>query len=121
MKISREELSEIRKRELARKEFENEIGRDLKLKSEKMDVREQFLEDKNPWVLRAVIFFGTLACCYIAYFIVSIAMAFTGVAFLLGGMYIYFKLLLHLSIWTLAAVSAVTGRSYLDKIINRYM
>ena len=65
-KIIKNDLVELRKQELARKELEFQVGRDLRIESEKRDVIEKSLEDKNPFILGCINFFGTMFFGYLA-------------------------------------------------------
>lgn len=70
-KISREELIEIRKREMYKKELESEVGRDLKLKDQLNEAEDRHFEDKNRYVIAAINFFGTLTILWIPYMIAN--------------------------------------------------
>lgn len=70
-KISRKELAELRKREQARKEFESELDRDLKLRDRLDRVEESHFVNKNRFIIAAINFFGTLIILWIPYSIAN--------------------------------------------------
>ncbi len=70
-KVSRKELAELRKRENARKEFESELERDLKLRDQLDRAEERHFADKNRFIIAAINFFGTLTILWIPYSIAN--------------------------------------------------
>lgn len=105
-KVSLQELKEIRRREQARKELEFQIGRDLKLESERMDAEDRFFENKNRYVIAAINFFGTLIVGYILKFVLGFFIPFIGL----------FGSAISVMIWLAAAISVFRRRSLLDEI-----
>lgn len=82
----RKKLVEERKRELARKELEAELLRDVRLEEEKNEILELRLRHENRYVEMAIIFLGTLIPLYLFLFMVEyLFMVFFGQAFSLLG------------------------------------
>ena len=104
-KVSPKELKELRRKEQARKELEFQIGRDLKIESERMDNEDRFFEDKNRFVIALINFFGTLMAGYILKFIMGFFIPFAGI----------FSGVFNVLIWGAAIVSAFRRRSLLDE------
>ena len=61
-KISREELVEIRKREMARKEMESELARHVKSEEYLRDSNERKTKDANPFVVGLIKFVVAMIC-----------------------------------------------------------
>ena len=103
-KIKRSELVELRKKELERKEMEYQVGRDLKHKYDRIEAFEKILKNKNPWVIGAINFFGTLVICYFPYFAFSLFIDF-GMA----------GTILQIGFWVIAFISLIQKRSFLER------
>ncbi|GAB5408423.1 MAG: hypothetical protein BalsKO_07880 [Balneolaceae bacterium] len=74
-KLSTKELAEIRKKELARKELEFQLGRDLRIEDEKRKVNENALKDKSPFIVGCINFLGTMVLGYVAFILVKMSSA----------------------------------------------
>lgn len=109
--------------ELRQKEFENSLGRDLKLESSKQDFEDLKFKDNNKYVITAIYFFGTLLFGYIFLFMTryifnvmfGTAIGFAGIDMTL----IYIPI--HAGIFIMAVISAVKRRSVIDRILNRFI
>ena len=104
-KVDEEELKRIRKIQQARKELEFEIGRDLKHEFGRLETEDRMFADKNPYVIAAINFFGTLIIGYALYFVASVLFPLI----LFAGTYI------KIFIWGLSIASAFRRRSLLEK------
>lgn len=119
MKISREELSEIRKQEQARKELENDLERDLKSEEEKHYFRELLNRDYSKPVVMLINFSFTLLVTYIAYFAIIWNIRIFGFVFVTEPLFNFMKLFGQSMCWLAAVISVFRGRSVLDDLIKR--
>ena len=112
-KILKEDLVELRKKELSRKELEFQIGRDLKHEYVKKDAEEREMEGKSPLVIGIINFLGTVLILYFGYlifwlfskqFLFFIPSTITGPFFIL----------LHAIIFLAGVISVFKKRSVLD-------
>lgn len=128
-RLSQKELAEIRKKELAKKELEFQIGRDLRIEDEKRKVAEKALENKNPFILGAVNFFGTMFFGYLAFGIIKfcffrlrvlVSTLYPNTAFLKyldvdSVVYVdTFFSVFHVAIWGISLIAVVRKKSPLD-------
>lgn len=120
MKISREELSEIRKQEQARKELENDLERDLKSEEEKHYFRELLNRDYSKPVVMFLNFSVTLLISYLAYLAMMWMLRIFGLPFFAHGIYEFFRIFGEIMCWLAALVSVFRGRSVWDDILHRF-
>lgn len=120
MKISREELSEIRKQEQARKELENDLERDLKSEEEKHYFRELLNRDYSKPVVMFLNFSVTLLISYLAYLAMMWLLRIFGLPFFAHGIYEFFRIFGEIMCWLAALVSVFRGRSVWDDILHRF-
>lgn len=118
----RKKLVEERKRELARKELEAEIQRDVRLQEEKNELLELRLRHENKYAEMAIIFFGTMIPLYLFLFMVEyLFMAFFGQVFALFGIELgWIGIFLHLFVWTATIYSVLRKRSILEDIMDAF-
>lgn len=107
--------------ELDRKEFENDIGKDLKLMYEELDAKEKFYANHNKYTVAAFHFFGTLIVCYITFYGLKLLFnVFFGTALaMLGISFAWLTPLIHGAIWVASVYSVYRRRSVLDDLIDR--
>lgn len=106
-------------RELDRKEFENEIGRDLHSQYQRINVHEKMHEDKNPYFIGAMNFFFTLFFFGLLYFLVKLILNYFTLGFTIG----FFELMdpfIHLAILILSISSVIHKRSAVEFVIDRW-
>lgn len=105
--------------ELDRKEFENEINRDLSSQYQRINVHEKMHEDKNPYVIGAMNFFSTLFFFEIFYWLVkSLINSFTlGYT---GGFFGTMDPFIHLAVLILSISAVVQKRSAVEVVIERW-
>lgn len=105
--------------ELDRKEFENEIGRDLKSQYQRIEVHEKMHEDKNPYLIGAMNFFSTLFFFELLYFLLRRVIN----GFSLGFTTDFFTIMdpfIHLAILILCIMSVIQKRSAVEVVIDRW-
>ena len=105
--------------ELDRKEFENEIGRDLNDQYNKLHVQEQLLKGKNKYVIAAMNFFITMVILEGFYWILKANVNY----FSFGASLEIFALLdpfMHLLFLILSIISVVRKKSVVESIIDRW-
>lgn len=105
--------------ELDRKEFENEIGRDLSTQYRKIDVDEKLIEGKNPYVLGFLHFISTFIFFELLYWLVKTNINF----FTLGITLTVFEKLtpfIHLAVLILSINAVIMKKSVVDVIIDRW-
>lgn len=118
----RKKLAAQRKKELAERELEQGLYRDLRLeglKNEQNAVREQ---NENKFVTAATLFFGTLGPLYLLLFAAKFFFMkpLGGGLDMLGVNMTWIYPLLHGAIWIAAVVSVYRKRSVLDDIRDRF-
>ena len=106
-------------KELDQKEFENELDRDLSDQYQKIGTREKFLEDKNPYVIGAINFFGTLFFTVGFYLAVKLLFLRFAMEFLANVYAILDPLVYGISL-VLAIVAVIRKESPLDTLLNRF-
>lgn len=119
---TREQRANRRKREQEQREMEYELSRDLKLENDKREIEQFEHQHRNKYADKAILFFSTLAICYLVLFILNFlfnyffgaALAMLGVS--LAFIYPFF----HAAIWIMAILSVYRGRSVLDDITQRF-
>ncbi|RNC79984.1 MAG: hypothetical protein ED557_12700 [Balneola sp.] len=120
-KISQEELSNLRKKEQARREMEYELRRDLKLGGKQEDIREKSYSNHNRLGIAAINFFGTLFIQYIIYFIILFKIRyFFRFFFDIHVEYASYVWSLQIFFWIAAFWSVYLKRSILDTILQKY-
>ncbi|MEX0719203.1 MAG: hypothetical protein WD059_00960 [Balneolaceae bacterium] len=107
--------------ELDQKEFEKDLGKDLKLESERLDIQEKLYAGRNKYSIAAIHFFGTLFISYFMLIVLRMAYnMFFGTAFaMLGVSFAWMNPFIHGAIWVGAVVSVYQKRSVLDTILDR--
>lgn len=105
--------------ELDRKEFENEIGKDLHLQYQRLDNQEKLISGKNKYVLAAIHFFGTTFFILGFYFLLKIL----SIRFSMGYLAPFFGITDYM-VFSLAFVLGVIAvykkRSPLEDIIGKW-
>ncbi len=123
-KLSREDLAEIRKKELSRKELEFQVGRDLKIEDRKREVTEKALEDKNPIILGCINFFGTMFFGYGIFVLLKFGL--NRFLFLIPSMFVdttlidAFFALFHILIWGMSVIAVIRKKSPFDDLLDRF-
>ena len=120
-KISQKDLAELRKKELAKKEMEFEVGRDLKQGYEKMDFREKLFQNKSPQIIVAINFFGTLLIGYLLFLGLKIIIMLTNYyfsGFIPEEFSSTFFPTLHVVIWGLSVIAVARRRSPYDDFLD---
>lgn len=105
--------------ELERKEFENEINRDLSSQYQRIHVTEKLQEDKNPYVLGLMHFFSTLIFFEVFYWLVKWNFNF----FTLGFTISVFDVLnpfVHFVVLILSVQAVIKKRSAVEVVIDRW-
>lgn len=116
----RKELSAKRKKELAEKELQKDLHRDMRMeaiKNRQLEVRE---ETENKFVNKAIIFLGTLIPLYILLFGAKLVFTatFGTAASLMGVSTDWIGPMLHMVVWALSILSIIRDRSALDDIMD---
>lgn len=119
-KITREELSERRRREQKRKEFEKDIGRDLSLEYEKVVSEEQQQGYRNKYIDTAINFFTTLVLLYMLLFgfKLFVLVIFEKILNYMGIATGWINPTLHVLAWTGALISVFRKRSVIENLID---
>ncbi|MEX0722937.1 MAG: hypothetical protein WD357_02380 [Gracilimonas sp.] len=105
--------------ELDRKEFENEINRDLSSQYQRIDVFERMHEDKNPYVIGVMNFFSTVLFFEVLYWLVKTLINYFTFGFTAG----FFETMgsfIHIAVLILAVSSVIKKRSAVEVVIDRW-
>lgn len=105
--------------ELDRKEFENDLGKDLFDEYHRMEVREKLFQHKNKYVLGLMNFFTTLIFFEVSYWLLKINVNY----FSLGATLDFFKVMnpfIHGAILILCIYSVIKKHSAVDVLIDRW-
>lgn len=117
----RKKLIEQRKKREKRKEFENNLKRDLR--SGEMKLKQQQIREKHTGKYgdRILIFFTTFGILYAFYYMVSYVLNYmfgAGMGFF-GISFSTLTPVIHILIFGASVISAVRNRSIVDDIIDR--
>ncbi|MEX0844037.1 MAG: hypothetical protein WD022_02105 [Balneolaceae bacterium] len=105
--------------ELDRKEFENDINRDLSSEYRRRDIFEKMHEGKNPYVIGGMNFFSTLLFFEVFYWLIKTLIN----SFTLGFTAIYFEIMdpfIHIAVLILSLSSVIKKRSAVEVVIDRW-
>jgi len=121
-KIKRGDLAEHRRREQLRKEFEQDLGRDLKLNYEELDQEERAGSSKYRIIDTTIIFFNTLALLYILLFLFKflVLLVFEKLMTAFGLATAWINPALHALAWTGAIIGVYRKRSILDEFLDHF-
>lgn len=105
--------------ELDKKEFENDLGKDLHLEYQKIDNHESLLRGKNKYAIAAINFFGTLFFPLIIYIGIKI-MVRNSTAGFGSGIFTVLDPLVYGVLLSLAVIAVVKKKSPLDYLLQRF-
>jgi acetylglutamate synthase len=103
--------------ELDRKEFENEVGRDLASQYQKIEVEEKLTQGKNKYVIGAMNFFSTFVFFEVFYWCVSTIVNYVTFG-LTTGFFMQLSIFVHTAILVLAIYSLITHKSPIVYILK---
>lgn len=104
-------------RKLKQKEFENELHKDLKLEHQRQKAQESLYQNKNPYVIGLINFFGTLFLGFGFYFAVRMGVNYISGGFL-HSVFAVLNPVMYVLIIGAAVVAVVRKKSPLDSLLN---
>ena len=96
--------------ELDRKEFENEIGRDLAQEYQRLDIEEKLQQDANKYVVGVMYFITTMVFFEMLWWLVSTSLARLTIGFL-SAFFSTMTPFMHITFLIMAIYSAFTWKS----------
>ncbi|MBD3615558.1 MAG: hypothetical protein HUJ22_03220 [Gracilimonas sp.] len=105
--------------ELDRKEFENEIGRDLSSQYKSIEAHEKMHKDKNPYVIGAMNFFSTLFFFEFLYWMIKLNVNFFTYGFTVS-FFARMDPFFHLAVLILCIYAVIQKKSVVEIVIDRW-